>query len=188
MSRTAFLSAQPRFHGLQGPQAEDLRALNLLWVNLVFTGVLNEAVCGPALLLGDAAFVVWPKVGPPFGRGHQGVFAFVRHDSRKVTRPPEGCVRQQLAFLPRMRHSYGMTATVRLDGSNRIVLSRDLRRAAGIPRGQKLKVSATPGRVVLEVEPNPGTVVRRGKLKMWTGQVPATPIEEAVDVVRHYER
>ena len=81
-----------------------------------------------------------------------------------------------------------MTATVRLDRSNRIVLSRDLRRAAGIPRGQKLKVSATPGRVVLEVEPNPGKVVRRGKIKMWTGPVPATPIEEAVDVVRHYER
>ena len=81
-----------------------------------------------------------------------------------------------------------MTATVRLDRSNRIVLSRDLRRAAGIPRGQKLKVSATPGRVVLEVEPNPGKVVRRGKIKMWTGAVPTTPIEEAVDVVRHYER
>ena len=87
-----------------------------------------------------------------------------------------------------MRHGYGMTATVRLDRSNRIVLSRDLRRAAGIPQGQKLKVSATPGRVVLEVEPNTGTVVRRGKLKMWTGQVPTTPIEEAVEVVRHYER
>ena len=87
-----------------------------------------------------------------------------------------------------MRHTYGMTATVKLDGSNRIVLSRDLRRAAGIPPGQRLKVSATPGRVVLEVEPNRGKVVRRGKLKLWTGQVPATPIEEAVDVVRHYER
>jgi hypothetical protein len=81
-----------------------------------------------------------------------------------------------------------MTATVRLDGSNRIVLSRDLRRAAGIPRGQKLRVSATPGRVVLEVEPNPGKVLKRGKLKMWTGKVPPTPLEEAVDVVRHYER
>jgi len=87
-----------------------------------------------------------------------------------------------------MRHNYGMTATVRLDRSNRIVVSRDLRRAAGIPRGQKLKVSATPGRVVLEVEPNPGKVVQRGKLKIWTGQVPSTPIEEAVDVARHYER
>ncbi len=81
-----------------------------------------------------------------------------------------------------------MTATVRLDRSNRIVLSRDVRRAAGIPRGQKLKVSATPGHVVLEVEPRTGSVVRGGKLEMWTGQVPTTPIEEAVDVVRHYER
>ena len=90
--------------------------------------------------------------------------------------------------MPQVRHTCGMTATVTLDGSNRIVLSRDLRRAAGIPRGQKLKVSATPGRVVLEVEPNSGKVVRRGKLKVWTGQVPSTPIEEAVDVVRHYER
>jgi hypothetical protein len=81
-----------------------------------------------------------------------------------------------------------MTATVKLDGSNRIVLSRDLRRAAGIPRGQKLRVSATPGRVILEVEPNPGKVVRRGRIKVWTGHVPATPLEEAVDVVRHYER
>ena len=90
--------------------------------------------------------------------------------------------------MPRMRHSCGMTATVRLDASSRIVLSRDLRHAAGILRGQKLKVSATPGRLVLEVEPNRGKVVKRGKLKTWTGQVPSTPIEEAVDVVRHYER
>ena len=90
--------------------------------------------------------------------------------------------------MPRMRHSCGMTATVRLDASSRIVLSRDLRHAAGIPRGQKLRVSATPGRLVLEVEPNRGKVVKRGKLKTWTGQVPSTPIEEAVDIVRHYER
>lgn len=81
-----------------------------------------------------------------------------------------------------------MTASIKLDPSNRIVLSRDLRRAAGIPRGQKLKVSATPGRIVLEVEPNHGRVVRRGKLKLWTGAVPTIPLEEAVDTVRHYER
>ena len=93
-----------------------------------------------------------------------------------------------LAIVPQVRHDSGMTATVKLDASNRVVLSRDLRRAAGIPRGQRLKVSATPGRLVLEVQPNPGRVVKRGKLKLWSGQVPATPIEEAVDVVRHYER
>ncbi|MCI0743859.1 MAG: AbrB/MazE/SpoVT family DNA-binding domain-containing protein [Verrucomicrobia subdivision 3 bacterium] len=81
-----------------------------------------------------------------------------------------------------------MTAIIRLDASNRIVLPRDLRRAAGIPPGQKLKVSATPGRIVLEVEPNAGKIVKRGKLKLWTGQVPSTPLEEAVEQVRHYER
>lgn len=81
-----------------------------------------------------------------------------------------------------------MTATIKLDASNRIVLSRDLRRAAGIPPGQKLKVSATPGRIVIEMEPNEGKVVKRGKLKLWTGKVPATPLEEAVEQTRHYER
>jgi hypothetical protein len=70
----------------------------------------------------------------------------------------------------------------------RIVLSRDLRRAAGISPDQKLRVSATPGRIIIEVEPNAGKITRRGKLKLWTGKVPATPLEEAVEHVRHYER
>lgn len=82
-----------------------------------------------------------------------------------------------------------MTIIVRLDRSNRIVLPRDSRRAAGIARGQKLKASATPGRIVLEVEANAqGKVVKRGKLKLWTGKVPATPLAEAVEAARHYER
>ncbi len=82
-----------------------------------------------------------------------------------------------------------MKTTVELDASNRIVLSRELRRAAGIPRRQKLVVSATPGRIVLEIEPNAsGRVVTRGKLKVWTGAVPNTPIHEAVVRARHYTR
>lgn len=82
-----------------------------------------------------------------------------------------------------------MKTTVELDASNRIVLSRELRQAAGIPRRQKLIVSATPGRIVLEIESdNSGRVVKRGKLKVWTGAVPATPIEEAVEQSRHYTR
>jgi hypothetical protein len=82
-----------------------------------------------------------------------------------------------------------MKTTIALDASNRIVLSRELRRAAGIPRRQKLLVSATPGRIVLEVAANvSGQVVKRGKLKIWTGAVPATPIEEAVEQSRHYTR
>ena len=82
-----------------------------------------------------------------------------------------------------------MTTIVQLDGSNRIVLPLDLRRAAGVPRRQRLKASATPGRIVLELEPSgQGQVVKRGKLKRWTGPVPATPLAEAVEVARHYER
>jgi hypothetical protein len=82
-----------------------------------------------------------------------------------------------------------MNALVHLDASNRIVLSRELRRAAGIPRRQKLKVSATPGRIVLEVPRNTsGRVIKRGKLKVWTGAVPAMSIAEAVEQARNYER
>ena len=48
-------------------------------------------------------------------------------------------------------------------------------------------VSATPGRIVLEMEPNAsGRIIKRGKLKVWTGAVPATPIEDAVEQTRHY--
>ena len=82
-----------------------------------------------------------------------------------------------------------MKTTVELDASNRIVLSRELRRAAGIPRRQKLLVSATPGRIVLEMAPNAsGRIVKRGKLKVWTGSVPATSISEAIEQARHYRR
>ena len=78
-----------------------------------------------------------------------------------------------------------MTSTITVDASNRIVLTRDLRQAAGISVGQKLRVSASPGRIVIEVEPNPGKIVSKGKLKVWTGEVPETPLEEAVEQTRH---
>ena len=82
-----------------------------------------------------------------------------------------------------------MKTIIELDASNRIVLSRELRRAAGIPRRQKLIASATPGRILLEIEANTsGRIVKRGKLKVWTGAVPATPIEAAVEQSRHYRR
>lgn len=82
-----------------------------------------------------------------------------------------------------------MTTIVQLDASNRIVLPRDLRRAAGVPRGQKLKASATPGRIVLEIISVPnGKIVKRGKLKLWSGEVPDTPLSVAVAATRHYER
>jgi hypothetical protein len=93
-----------------------------------------------------------------------------------------------IATVPKPCHDFAMNATIQLDGSNRIVLSRELRRAAGFPRGQKLTVSATPGRIVLEAQPTRGKVIKRGKLKLWTGPVPPIPLDEAVEAVRHYER
>jgi len=82
-----------------------------------------------------------------------------------------------------------MKTTIELDASNRIVLSRELRRAAGISRRQKLLVSATPGRIVLEIEfKASGRIVRRGKLKVWTGTVPAMPLDEAVEQSRRHTR
>jgi hypothetical protein len=80
-------------------------------------------------------------------------------------------------------------AKVQLDPSNRIVLSKDLRRAAGFGRGQKLQASAGPGRIVLEMESNStGKVVKRGKLKVWTGAVPDLPLADAIEHSRRYER
>lgn len=82
-----------------------------------------------------------------------------------------------------------MTATIQLDGSNRIVLPRDLRRAAGIGPRQTLKASAVPGRIVLEAAVHSrGKLAKRGKLKIWTGAVPLTPLAEAVEQARRAER
>ena len=82
-----------------------------------------------------------------------------------------------------------MTTTIRIDRSNRVVLSRDLRRAAGISTGQTLKASAVPGRIVLEVKANrQGKVIKRGKLTVWTGPVPPIPLETAVEQARRYQR
>ena len=111
------------------------------------------------------------------------------HVKRAARTAVEGSPLQiYVEVVPFLCHCFGMTATIKLDVSNRIVLPRDLRRAAGISPGQKLKVSATPGRIVIEMEPNEGKVVKRGKLKLWTGKVPSTPLEEAVEQTRHYER
>ena len=81
-----------------------------------------------------------------------------------------------------------MNARVKLDHLNRIRIPSELWKAAGIVPGQKLSLSATPGRIVLEIEPTRGRVVKRGRLKVWTGPVPAIPLEEAVELARRYAR
>ena len=103
--------------------------------------------------------------------------------------PPDRLRLIPLATMTNACHDNGMKSTLELDTSNRIVITRELRKAAGIPRRQKLVVSATPGRIVLEVEPNTmGQVVKRGLLRVWTGDVPETSIQDAVDQARHYSR
>lgn len=82
-----------------------------------------------------------------------------------------------------------MTTSLRLDSANRIVLPRDLRRAAGIAPGQELIASAVPGRIVLQAAAQAtGTVEKRGKLKVWTGRVPPIPLSEAVEAAQRSER
>ena len=46
--------------------------------------------------------------------------------------------------------------------------------------GQMLRTSAAPGRIILEVEPNRRKIIKRGKLKIWSGKVPSTPLREGV--------
>lgn len=82
-----------------------------------------------------------------------------------------------------------MKMIVSPDPQYRIVLTREIRKAAGLQPGEGLRVSASPGRIVLEVEPDSsGRVVKKGKLKVWTGKVPSIPLEEAVEQTRHYFR
>lgn len=82
-----------------------------------------------------------------------------------------------------------MESVITLDSSNRIVLTKELRRVSGIHGKEVLKVTASPGRVVIERAPvTHGGVARRGNWKVWTGDTPTTPIEEAVALARHYSR
>ena len=43
-----------------------------------------------------------------------------------------------------------MNTIVEPDKHNRIVLTRDIRKAAGIEPGEPMKLSVSPGRIVLE--------------------------------------
>jgi hypothetical protein len=92
--------------------------------------------------------------------------------------------------VPKPSHGLHVNATIQLDNSGHAALSRKILRAAGFESGQKLKVSATPGRIVLESESRSvcGKVKKRGNLKIWTGPVPNIPLEVAIDRIRHFER
>ncbi|MEX1117156.1 MAG: HipA domain-containing protein [Terrimicrobiaceae bacterium] len=81
-----------------------------------------------------------------------------REAPRRMTRCQTGIP----DVTPQPRHDNAMKSAIELDASNRIVLSRQLRKAAGIPRRQRLMVSASPGRIVMELEPNMAGEVDKG--------------------------
>lgn len=82
-----------------------------------------------------------------------------------------------------------MNMVIEPDKQNRIVLTRDIRKAAGIAPGEPMQVTVSPGRIVLEVKPDSsGKIIKKGGLKIWAGKVPPIPLEEAVEKSRHYFR
>jgi hypothetical protein len=82
-----------------------------------------------------------------------------------------------------------MNMVVEPDKHNRIVLTRDIRKAAGIAPGEPMQLTVSPGRIVLEVKPEPsGKIIKKGGIKVWTGKVPPIPVEEAAEKSRHYFR
>jgi hypothetical protein len=82
-----------------------------------------------------------------------------------------------------------MNAVIAPDKQNRIVLTREIREAAGFASGEPINLSVSPGRIVLEVIPESrGKIIKKHGIKMWTGKVPSLPVEEAVEKARHYFR
>jgi len=99
-------------------------------------------------------------------------------------------MRFDVATVPKSSHGLSVNATIQLDDRDHVALSRKILRAAGFESGQKLKVSAAPGRIVLESDARPvrGRVKKRGTLKIWTGLVPNIPLDVAIDAIRHFEQ
>jgi bifunctional DNA-binding transcriptional regulator/antitoxin component of YhaV-PrlF toxin-antitoxin module len=75
------------------------------------------------------------------------------------------------------------------DSTHRIVLTREIRTALNLKPGQPLQVSITPGAVLLTPEAAAtGKIVRKRKLKVYTGKIPDIDVEEAVSRVRRNMR
>ncbi len=81
-----------------------------------------------------------------------------------------------------------MKLIVTPDPTNRIVLTREMRRAAGIRPGQKLEVSIAPGIIILSTPPVKARLKKKGKFTVIDGAIPDIDIADAVAMVRHYER
>jgi len=68
-----------------------------------------------------------------------------------------------------------------------IVLSKEIRNALNLRPGQALEVHLSAGAVFLSPVPaGKGRIVRKGKLKVYSGKIPDLDVEEAVKRARHY--
>ena len=75
------------------------------------------------------------------------------------------------------------------DHTHRIVLTRDMRREAGIGPREKLEVTVKLGMILISPATlSKGKVVKKGKLKVFTGDVPDVDLADAVNQARHYTR
>jgi hypothetical protein len=81
-----------------------------------------------------------------------------------------------------------MKTTTTLDPTHRVVITSEMRKAAGLKPGQKLHVQASPGMVILSVPPVAAKIVTKGKLKVIDAPVPEFDVAAAVDRARRYTK
>ena len=82
-----------------------------------------------------------------------------------------------------------MKIITKLDKTQRLVLTKEMRLVAGIVTGEKLEVTAMPGAILIApAHRAKGRVVRKGKLKVFDGEIPDVDLAGAVNAARHYTR
>lgn len=82
-----------------------------------------------------------------------------------------------------------MTMTTTLDKTSRFVITKALREAAGFSKTEKLQVTSQAGLVLITAaRRSKGRVVKKGKGKVFEGELPEVDLAEAVNAARHYTR
>ena len=74
------------------------------------------------------------------------------------------------------------------DSTHRIVLTKEIRNALNLKPGEPLNVSISAGAVFLTPAKPNGKLVRKGKIKVYTGEIPKVDVEEAINKARQYPR
>jgi hypothetical protein len=71
------------------------------------------------------------------------------------------------------------------DNTHRIVLTREMRTALNLKPGEPLEVSINPGAILLTTaKKEKGKLARKGKMLVYTGDIPDVDIVEAVNRAR----